>query len=217
MNEFVDFMVRGGPVMVPILALSVVALAVFLERIWVLQSAKVIPPAFYALIQRKVREGRPAEALTLCEGTPSSFATVAAAGLKRHGRPRDQIKEAFEEVGRLEVVYLTRFVEVLGTIAAIEPLLGLLGTVLGMIDVFRSIVERGTGGPVDPTLLADGIWQALITTAGGLIIAIPAYVGYKYLLSRVDRLAIEMEEGSLELLDLLTNEAPAATPAEPSA
>ncbi|MEZ4471770.1 MAG: MotA/TolQ/ExbB proton channel family protein [bacterium] len=206
MNDLWGFLKQGGPLMVPILVFSVVALAVFVERAWALQSSKVVPRDFLALIRKKVAEGRAAEAVTLCEGNPSAVSRVVASGVRHAGRPREVIKEAFEEVGRLEVAHLGRFVEVLGTIAAVSPLLGLLGTVVGMIEVFRTVVAEvgDVAGPVNPGSLANGIWAALLTTAAGLSAAIPAFLGYKYLLSRLDRLAMEMEEASLVLLDLLT-------------
>jgi len=120
-------------------------------------------------------------------------------------------------VGRVEVAYLGRYVELLGTIASVAPLMGLLGTVVGMIDVFRALVAEvgAQGGAVNPASLASGIWAALITTAAGLSAAIPAYLGYKFLLAHVDRLALELEEVSLALLELAhpTAPPPAPTPA----
>lgn len=217
MSELFAFLKQGGVLMIPIAAFSVVALGVFLERLWALRPGVVIPRDFLGLIRRKVTEDKAGEALTLCEGNRSAASAVVASGLRHAGRARDVIKEAFEEVGRLEVTHLSRFVEVLGTIAAVTPLLGLLGTVVGMIEVFRTVVaEAGTAaGPVNPASLANGIWAALLTTAAGLSVAIPAFLGYKYLLSRVDRLAIEMEEVCLDLLDLLTEAEPATpTPVE---
>jgi biopolymer transport protein ExbB len=207
MSELFGFLKQGGVLMVPIIAFSVVALMVFTERVWSLRGPRVIPRDFLGLLHKKVREGRAAEALTLCEGNASAASVVVAAGLRLAGRKRDVIKEAFEEVGRIEVTHLGRFVEVVGTIAAVTPLLGLLGTVVGMIDVFRTVViEAGqTGGPVNPASLASGIWAALLTTAAGLAVAIPAFIGYKFLLSRVDQLAIQMEEVCLDLLDLLAD------------
>lgn len=207
MSEIFEFLRKGGVLMAPIFAFSVVALAVFIERIWSLQGSKVIPKDFLVLIRRKISERRAEEALALCEGNPSPMSTVAASGLRHAGKARDVIKEGFEEIGRLEVVQLSRFVEVMGTIAAIAPLMGLLGTVTGMIDVFRTVVGAAgdQAGQVDPGMLASGIWEALLTTAAGLAVAIPVFIGYKYLLARVDRLATEMEEASLELVDLLTD------------
>jgi len=205
MNEVFEFLKQGGVLMIPILVFSVVALAVFLERAWALRSSRIVPTPFVRLIRTKVEGGQVGEALTLCEGNESTISVVTAGGLRRAGDPREVIKEAFEEVGRVEVSHLGRFVEVLGTIAAVSPLLGLLGTVVGMIDVFRTVVaEVGeVAGPVNPASLANGIWAALLTTAAGLSVAIPAYLGYRYLLARLDRIALEMEEVSLDLLDLL--------------
>jgi biopolymer transport protein ExbB len=205
MNEVLEFLERGGFLMIPIFVFSVVALAVFLERVWALRRERVLPGEFVDLIREKVKTGHVAEALTLCEGNHSTISTVAANGLRHAGAPREVVKMAFEEVGRVEVSHLSRFVEIVGTIAAVSPLLGLLGTVVGMIDVFRTVVaEVGeVAGPVNPASLANGIWAALLTTAAGLSVAIPAYLGYRYLLSRLDRIALEMEEVSLELLDIL--------------
>jgi biopolymer transport protein ExbB len=210
MSELWAFLRQGGVLMIPILVFSVVALMVFMERLWALRVHQIIPRDFVALIRRKVQEDRVPEALTLCEGNDSTTSLVLASGLRHVGHARDVIKEAFEEVGRIEITHLGRLIEVLGTIAAVAPLLGLLGTVVGMIEAFRAVVsEAGTqGGPVDPGTLANGIWAALLTTAAGLSAAIPAFLGYKYLLARVDRLAIELEEVCLDLLDLLTIEQP---------
>ena len=203
MTEIYDFLMRGGLIMYPIAIFSVAALAVFVERLLALRQHRVIPRALCEHVKRKIREEKPSEALALCEANQSSMAMILAAGIRKHGRAREHVKEAFEEVGRLEVTYLNRFVELLGTIAAVTPLIGLLGTVVGMIDVFRTVVEEVgmTAGAVNPGSLANGIWAALLTTAAGLTVAIPAYLGYRFLLARVDRLAIEMEEVSLSLLD----------------
>jgi biopolymer transport protein ExbB len=212
MNEVLEFLKQGGVLMIPILVFSLVALAVFLERAWALRRQRIIPDEFVRLIRTKVEGNQVAEALTLCEGNQSTISVVTASGLRRAGLSREVVKEAFEEVGRVEVSHLSRFVEVLGTIAAVSPLLGLLGTVVGMIDVFRTVVAEvgDVAGPVNPASLANGIWAALLTTAAGLSVAIPAYLGYRYLLSRLDRIALEMEEVSLDLLDLLTTVRPIA-------
>ncbi len=218
MTELIEFLKRGGVLMIPILAFSVVALMVFFERVWALHRPRVIPRDFLALIRRKIDDGKTAEALTLCEGNRSALSTVLASGLRHAGRPRDVVKEAFEEVGRIEINRLARFVEVMGTIAAVAPLLGLLGTVVGMIEVFRAVVDEASRaqGPVNPATLANGIWAALLTTAAGLSVAIPTFLGYRYLLSQVDQLAISMEEISLDVLDLLADQ-PRGTPADSGA
>ncbi len=203
MEMLMSLLKRGGPVMIPILALSIVAFFVFFERLWRLRRQNILPEAFLNLIKKKLTEGRFEDARILCEGDHSAISAVVAAGLKSKNRTRAEIKTAFEEIGRFEVSALGRFIEVVGTIATVSPLLGLLGTVTGMIDVFRSVVSEAGAGPVNPVSLADGIWAALLTTAAGLCAAIPAFLAYKYLLSRLDGLALEMEETAVELLDLM--------------
>ena len=200
MTELWQLIERGGLLMAPILLASVVSVTVFLERLWALRSARVFPLSFAFLVHEKVSAGEVEAARTLCEGSETP---VVAAGLKSAQAPREQLKASFEEVGRLEVAHLGRYLEILGTIATITPLLGLLGTVVGMIDVFRSVVSEAGAGPVNPASLASGIWSALLTTAAGLSAAIPAFVAYKVLIARVDRIATELEELSLALLDQL--------------
>ena len=191
--------------MIPIMIASFISLAVFLERLWTLRRTQILPEDFIRLIFQKVSENKRTEAITLCEGNRSTASTIISNGLRRSKGTRTQSKEAFEEIGQIEVTYLSSYVEVLGTIATITPLMGLLGTVIGMIDVFRAVVAEVSlqGGAVNPASLAGGIWSALITTAAGLSAAIPAFIGYKYLLAHLDRIAVELEEVAIELLDLL--------------
>ena len=131
------------------------------------------------------------------------MARVMAAALKNAERNRSRIKESVEEIGKIEGSYLERYVEIVGTVAAITPLLGLLGTVYGMIKVFQRVEQYGLG---DPAQFASGIWEALITTAVGLSVAIPAFIFYKILLSRVTRLLVEMEDRSLKMIDLVAQD-----------
>jgi len=209
---------QGGPLMWAILAASIVGVAVFFERLWSLQRSKVLPRAFVDRIRGLVVKRKTSEALLLCEENRSSIALIMAAGLRLagFGRPRDEIKEAVEEVGNREVARMDRNVEIIGTVASVSPLLGLLGTVVGMIQVFKEFVEAYQAGAVGPDTFAEGIWQALITTAYGLFVAIPMLVVYKYLQGRNDRIIIDMEEDALGLVDLLVegarNDAKAATP-----
>ena len=194
---------QGGALMIPIISASIISLFVFFERLWSLRPSRVIPPELVLLAIERSEEGRYSEAMTLCEGSSSTVAAIVYNGLKRRGQQRAHMKEALEEIGQIEVSYLNRYVELLGTIATIAPLMGLLGTVIGMIDVFRAVVtEVGVqGGMVNPASLASGIWAALITTAAGLSAAIPAFLGYKYLVGYIDRLAVELEEIGLSLLE----------------
>jgi biopolymer transport protein ExbB len=198
-----EFLVKGGPIVIPIILCSVVALGVFLERIWALQKHRIIPDSFIKRIEELIGEQRLGDALLLCQENHNPMARVMAAALRTAKRSRARIKESVEEVGKYEGAMLERYVEVVGTIAAISPLLGLLGTVLGMIRVFQRVEEFGLG---DPSVFASGIWEALITTAIGLSVAIPAFIFYKYLLARVDRLIIEMEDRSLAMIDLVAQD-----------
>lgn len=205
MFDFYRELAKGGWVMIPIGLVSVLSLGLFLERVFSLRRSRVFPAALIERTRALIRGGHHSEALVLCQRDASSMALVVSAGLLHNHAPRERIKEAVEERGRLEAGRLDRFVEGLGTIAAIAPLLGLLGTVLGMIDVFKEVDASTRAGNmgVNPGALASGIWKALITTVAGLVVAIPSYVGYKYLYSRVNRLVLEMEEGAAELMDLL--------------
>jgi biopolymer transport protein ExbB len=200
---------QGGPLMWAILAASVVGVAVFIERLWSLQRAKVLPRAFVDRIRALVAKRKTSEALLLCEENRSSIALILAAGLRTHaqGRPREEIKESVEEVGNREIARMGRNVEVVGTVAAISPLLGLLGTVVGMIQVFKQFVDAYKTGVVGPDAFAEGIWQALITTAYGLFVAIPMLVIYKFLQGRNERIVVDMEEDALGLVDQLGDHA----------
>jgi biopolymer transport protein ExbB len=195
-----EIILEGGWVMVPIALCSVVALAIFLERLWSLRKAKVIPKDFLIEVEDLIRREKIPEAITRCRTDESSMANIILAGIRHFGKRREIIKESIQEVGRKEASVLERYINVIGTIAIICPLLGLLGTVAGMIKAFEVITVRGVGNPAD---LAGGISEALITTAAGLIVAIPTYVIYRYLADKADALIMEMEENSIRVADLL--------------
>ena len=187
----------GGPVMVPIVLCSVVAAAIFLERLWSLQPRRVIPHELtdrvWKLVETRTLTERHVEALE----QNSPLGRVLAAGLKNRQHGREIMKEVIEDTGRHVVHELERFIDLLGTIAAISPLLGLLGTVTGIINAFEAITAQGVG---DPRALSGGIGEALITTAAGLMVAIPALVAYRYLRSRVEALVIDMEKEAIRLV-----------------
>jgi biopolymer transport protein ExbB len=197
-----EFLIKGGAIIYPIMLCSVVAVAVFLERIWHLQKSHIIPDHFVRRIEELVIESRFDDALLLCQENYSPMANIMASALRNVKQDRARVKEAVEETGKLESAHLERYIEVIGTCSAISPLLGLLGTVLGMIEVFQGVENSGLG---DPAFFASGIWKALITTAVGLSVAIPSFIFYKFLLARVDRLIIEMEARSLTLVDIVTH------------
>lgn len=199
------FFEKGGPLMWAILAAAVVGLFVFLERLYVLQRSRILPRAFVDRIRAMVAKGRTSEALLLCEENGSSIARMMAASLRVYGdgKGRAEVKEAVEEVGGREVAYLDKHVEIIATMSSISPLLGLLGTVVGMIQVFQTFVEAYQEGRATPDVFADGIWTALITTAYGLMVAIPLLIMYKIIQGRNDRLVVEMEEDAMGIVDLL--------------
>ncbi len=201
--DIYELMEKGGALMIPILLASVIAAMAFFERTWSLQRRSVVPGGFIRALRNLIGRRDLDTAETLCAENGSSFAHVVQAALRHRGGGRALMKEAMEEAGQLETVRLGRFVGITGTVATISPLLGLLGTVTGMIKVFKDVAELS-----DPQInvLARGIWEALLTTGAGLTVAIPSFLGYRYLLSRVDLLATEMEEQALEMLDAITAE-----------
>lgn len=204
MTDVFEFLGKGGWLMVPIGLCSIIALGFFLERLWSLQVSKVMPTRFLEVIGKLLREKRFEQAEAMCQGNDSHIAAVLEAGIRYAGRDRSVVKEVMEEVGQREVHYMERFVGALGSIATIAPLLGLLGTVTGMISVFQRVVNQTAAGQTaDAGALANGIWEALITTAAGLTVAIPAYLAYRYVESKIDRYAVEMADVSLRLAEHL--------------
>lgn len=201
----------GGWVMLPIIALAVLALAIILERFWSLRRAEVLPPGLGEEVREWAR-GRSLDPkhIDVLRGN-SPLGELLAAGLDVRHRPREIIKERIEDVGRHIAHRMERFLNTLGTIAAVTPLLGLLGTVFGMIEMFLDILTAGVG---DANRLAGGIGQALISTAAGLCVAIPAVIFHRYLRGRITEYVVEMEQQATALLDALEEE-PSATPGKP--
>ncbi len=190
----------GGWLMLPIILCSVVALAIIIERAWTLQDRRVLPEALSRQVWYWIsRNELNAEHIRQLQAN-SPLGAILAAGLANRNREREIMKESVEDTGRHVVHELERYLSTLGTIAAISPLLGLLGTVIGMIKVFAVITAQGVG---DPSTLAGGISEALITTAAGLCVAIPALIGYRYLRSRIDGLVVEMEKEAIALIEAL--------------
>lgn len=190
----------GGPLMWPIILCSVVAAAIILERLWTLQEKRVLPPDLLQKIGQLVDANQVSDSVIATLDRHSPLGRVLAAGLRYRHRPREVLMERLEDTGRHVVHELERFLNTLGTIAGVSPLLGLLGTVTGIIKAFNAINAGGMG---DPRMLSGGIAEALITTAAGLCVAIPALIGYRYLRSRVDQLVIEMEKKALLFADTI--------------
>jgi len=200
-----DMIQKGGPVMYPIILCSILALAVVLERLYHLHRANIDTKDFMAKIAASLKRNKIVEAIDMCNSTPGPIAYIMKAGILKHDRPRSEIREAIEDAGLHEVPRLEKNLAVLATIAHIAPLLGLLGTVTGMVRCFQVIQEKATSlYPVNPGDLAGGIWEALITTVAGLVVAIPTFVAYNYLVSRVDGFVLDMEKSATDLLNILT-------------
>lgn len=193
-----DLIIKGGWLMYPILICSVIALGVFIERIVKLRRSRVLPPSLMQTVNDMIMRNKYSDAISLCQSHPSPIANIYHAGLKIYGQPRQVIKEIVQEVGRREAAELEKYLSLLSTIASITPLLGLLGTVSGMIKTFNLISFYGVG---NPGTMASGISEALITTAAGLTIAIPTLVGYRLVSSNADNLILSLEEHSIKLVE----------------
>jgi biopolymer transport protein ExbB len=190
----------GGWLMLPIITCSIVALAITIERFWTLQKERVTPKYLAAKIWQWSKDDKLDENRVFQIRKSSPLGRVLASGLLNKNYDREIMKESIEETGRHVAYELQRFLNTLGTIAAISPLLGLLGTVIGMIQVFSVITSVGVG---DPGELAGGISKALITTAAGLSVAIPSLIFVRYFRRRVDGLVVGMEEEAIKLVEVM--------------
>lgn len=190
----------GGWLMLPILLSSIIAAGIIAERLWFLQRDRVIPAQLVTQVRQRIDADQVDPSFVAALRDSSPLGRVLAAGLANRYQPREVVKESIEDTGRHVVHELERYLNSLGTIAAIAPLLGLLGTVIGMVKVFAAITVHGVG---NPGVLAGGISEALITTAAGLSVAIPALIGYRYLRGRVEELVVFMEQEAMQLIEAL--------------
>jgi biopolymer transport protein ExbB len=193
----------GGWLMWPIIGCSVVAVAIILERLWALQDRRVLPARVadhvWELVQHNQLDAKQIQQVQ----QSSPLGEVLAVGLAYRHAPRDVLKEAVEDTGRHVVHDLERYLSPLGTIAAISPLLGLLGTVFGMIRSFTAITAEGVA---NPAVLAGGISEALVATAAGLLVAVPSLIAYRYLRGRVDGLVVKIEKESIRFIEALLHQ-----------
>ena len=198
----IDLLVAGGWVMPLIVACSVVALSISIERYLALDRAKVAPSHLLATVWRDLKQGE-LNARKLAQlRSNSPLGAILAAGIANRGQGRDVMKESISEAASHVVHDLEKYLNSLGTVAAIAPLLGLLGTVVGMIDVFTQITTVGTG---NANALAGGISEALLTTAAGLIVAIPALVMHRYYTGLIDTIVVDLEREAIKLVDAIHN------------
>jgi biopolymer transport protein ExbB len=215
-QDLLEFLEKGGILMIPIVALSLLALGFFFERLLALRRGVVAPERTLRELLVLLGARRGEDALRYTEQHPSVLSRVAAAAIRLRGRGRDVLKEVMEEEGSLEVARLGKNVRLISTVATVEPLLGLLGTVTGMIKVFQKVsVQKHP----DISTLAQGIWEALITTGAGLTGGIAAFLAFRYLQGRLERLGLDLEEAGLQVVNLMSatqearDEAPVAPPA----
>jgi len=196
----IDILRSGGPVMIPLLALSLVAFAIVLERLWVLRRSNYLKDETVSTLNHYLSEQEFKAAVGYCKMNPSPFTSLVSVMVENRFAPYDELKEIMEDTGRRELMGLQRGLPALGTIVAGAPLLGLLGTVLGMIDIFRAVATAGTGITEQ---LATGIARALITTATGLIIAIPALFVHSFLEARAVDILAEVESQIMDFFHLV--------------
>jgi biopolymer transport protein ExbB len=202
----IDYIQKGGLLMWPILICSIISVAVFAERLFYFHRATIHVREFLQGLSNLIQRRNFAEALHECAGTPGPVARVIHAAIIRHDAPRAELREIVQEAGQLEVPKLERFLGILATLAYLTPLLGLLGTVTGMIDAFGTL--NANGGYATVTELSGGIYKSLLTTAAGLVIATPTFVAYSYLSSRVNAMMHEMERAGIEVVHMLTDRQP---------
>ncbi len=204
MGEFFQSFTNWNIILVIIVACSIISFTIFIERIMHLRKATVDTDKLILNLRRHIQDGNIVEAITLCENMDGSIANVLRSGLLKHNRPREEIENAMEVTGLLEVSKLERNAKALSIIAHITPLIGLLGTVLGFIRAFSEMRQAGLMD-ISATRIGEAMEYALITTAAGLVVAIPTVVAYNYIVSRIQGFVLEMQTTSPEIIDLLLN------------
>ena len=192
---------KGGVIMIPLLFLCVLAVYIFVERLMVIRRATQKDNSFMNRIKDYLNDGKIAEAKELCKATDSPYARMVEKGISRLGRPMQDVQVSIENVGNLEIAKLENNLSILATIAGGGPMIGFLGTTVGMIQSFYNMASAGNN--VDISNLAGGIYTALVTTVAGLIVGVIAFFAYNYLVSRVDKVVRDMESHSLEFMDIL--------------
>lgn len=199
--SILDLLLQGGFMMIPIFILSAMAVYIFAERVLTINKAAKTPDDFMGGIRERVEKGDIDGAKVLCSQYDSPIAKMIEKGVSRIGSPLKNIEVSIENVGKIEIFKLEKNLALLATISGAAPMLGFLGTVIGMIQSFIAIAQEE--GSVSPKLLSEGIYTAMVTTAAGLFVGILAYIGYNYLVSRVQKVVHKMEYNSVDFIDLL--------------
>jgi biopolymer transport protein ExbB len=194
---------KGGPMLWVLLFASAVAVAVFIERVLHCHRAQINSIEFLNGVRTVLKRDNVVEALSICDATPGPVARLVKTAILNRDHGRDRVRESLEETGLAEVPRLEERLNLLATIAQIAPLLGLLGTVLGFINVFQGMQQEGLMANVQN--LSKGVWEALICTAAGLAVSIPSHAGYNYLVSRVNNIVLDMERAATEIVNIVTD------------
>ena len=210
--SLIEMACKGGWLMIVLLILSIIAIYIFGKKWWLISRAAKVDKNFMNDIRDYIHEGKIKSALTLCERYDTPVSRLVGKGIERIGRPLGDIQTAVENTGNVEVARLERGLPILATIASGAPMIGFLGTVMGMIQAFFNMSQAGNN--IDITLLSSGIYTAMVTTVGGLIVGILAYFGYNYLSSRISDLVFQMERTTIDFMDLLHEPAGEAEEAE---
>ena len=208
--SLIEMACKGGWLMIVLLILSIIAIYIFGKKWYLISRAAKVDKNFMNDIRDYIHEGKIKSALTLCERYDTPVSRLVGKGIERIGRPLGDIQTAVENTGNVEVARLERGLPTLATIASGAPMIGFLGTVMGMIQAFFNMSQAGNN--IDITLLSNGIYTAMVTTVGGLIVGIIAYFGYNYLSSRISDLVFQLERTTIDFMDLL--HAPAASEEE---
>jgi biopolymer transport protein ExbB len=203
--DLFDLMLKGGWIMIPLFVLSILAVAIFIERYLVLRKASIEDTSFMNRIKDYIHDGKIDSALTLCRSSDHPISRMIEKGIRRIGRPLNDVNTAIENVGNLEVTRLERGLPILASVAGGAPMIGFLGTVIGMIQSFYEMSTAGNN--IEVGMLAGGIYTALVTTVAGLIVGIVAYFAYNILVARVEQVVFKMEARTMEFMDLLNEPA----------
>ena len=201
--SLIKMAVAGGWLMIVLLILSIIAIYILGNRLWAIRQAGKLDPHFMTNIRELVRAGKTSSAISLCRENSSPIARLIEKGLERQGNPLPDIQAAVENVANIEVAKLEKGLPMLATVAGGAPMIGFLGTVIGMIQAFYNMASAGSN--IDITLLSGGIYTAMVTTVGGLFVGIIAYFGYNWLTSRVNDIVFKMESETISLMDMLSS------------
>lgn len=199
--SFMDMALKGGWLMIPLVVLFFLAVYIFVERLRVINAASKSDPTFMSKIKDYIVDGKVDSAKKLCRQTNNPSSRMIEKGISRIGRPMNDVQVAIENVGNIEVAKLEKGMSLIASVAGGAPMIGFLGTVTGMVKAFYDMANAGSN--VDITILSSGIYEAMITTVGGLIVGVSAYFAYNYLVSRVSKIVNDMEDKTMEFMDML--------------